>query len=63
VTTRIKKVSGDQEAFLSELRSVLQIPYLKNAKDDGVRVRIGGTVEIKGNRVGEVKQWLASLGF
>lgn len=60
-TTRIKKVSGDQAAFLSELRAALQIP--KVGKDDSIRIRTGGTIEIKGNRVQEVKQWLAGLGF
>jgi Mitochondrial large subunit ribosomal protein (Img2) len=63
VTTRIKKVSGDQEAFLSELRAELKIPLPKNSQDDTVRTRTGGTIEVKGNRVREVKEWLAALGF
>ena len=63
VTTRIKKVNGDTDAFLSELRSVLQLPKPKNARDDAIRIRTGGTIEIKGNRVLEVKTWLAGLGF
>jgi hypothetical protein len=63
VTTRIKKVSGDKEAFLSDLRALLQIPIPKNPKDDSIRIRTGGTIEIKGNRVREVKYWLASLGL
>ena len=63
VTTRIKKVSGNLNDFLSELRSVLQINLAHNAKDDSIRIRTGGTIEIKGNRVREVKHWLAGLGF
>jgi hypothetical protein len=63
VTTRIKKVSGDQGAFLNELRATLQIPIPKNPRDDTIRIRTGGTIEVKGNRVREVKQWLARLGF
>mmetsp|Transcript_47643 Transcript_47643/g.134232 ORF Transcript_47643/g.134232 Transcript_47643/m.134232 type:complete len:192 (+) Transcript_47643:118-693(+) len=63
VTTRIKKVSGNADAFLSELRSVLQIPVPANPNDDTIRIRTGGTIEVKGNRVREVKHWLASLGF
>jgi hypothetical protein len=63
VTTRIKKVSGSRDAFLAELRSVLQIPFQANPNDDAIRIRTGGTIEVKGNRVREVKQWLASLGF
>jgi hypothetical protein len=62
-TTRIKKVSGDQEAFLNELRAALQIPIPNNPRDDMVRVRTGGTIEVKGNRVRDVKLWLAGLGF
>lgn len=63
VTTRIKKVSGDRVMFLNELRAVLQIPIPNNPKEDDIRIRTGGTIEIKGNRVLEVKTWLASLGF
>eukprot|EP00531_Pseudo-nitzschia_arenysensis_P008325 CAMPEP_0116127458 /NCGR_PEP_ID=MMETSP0329-20121206/6850_1 /TAXON_ID=697910 /ORGANISM="Pseudo-nitzschia arenysensis, Strain B593" /LENGTH=231 /DNA_ID=CAMNT_0003621557 /DNA_START=26 /DNA_END=721 /DNA_ORIENTATION=- len=63
VTTRIKKVSGDKDIFLNELRAVLQIPIPKNPRDDTIRIRTGGTIEIKGNRVQEVKTWLAGLGF
>ena len=63
VTTRIKKVSGDQDLFLSELRSVLTLPKPKIEKDDPIRIRTGGTIEVKGNRTQEVKRWLAGLGF
>ncbi|CAJ1898379.1 unnamed protein product [Cylindrotheca closterium] len=62
VTTRIKKVSGDRDAFLTALRAALQIPTV-NGKDETIRLRTGGTIEVKGNRVMEVKQWLAGLGF
>jgi len=57
-TTRIKKVSGNRELFLNELRAALQIPLR-----DTIRIRTGGTIEIKGNRVHEIKTWLAGLGF
>jgi hypothetical protein len=56
-------VSGDQQAFLNELRAALQISIPKNPRDDVVRIRTGGTIEVKGNRVREVKHWLAGLGF
>uniref|UniRef100_A0A7S1DCN1 Large ribosomal subunit protein mL49 n=1 Tax=Cyclophora tenuis TaxID=216820 RepID=A0A7S1DCN1_CYCTE len=62
-TTRIKRVSGDQEAFLHELRAVLQLPVARNPDDDSVRIRSGGTIEIKGNHVRQVKEWLQGLGF
>ena len=57
-TTRIKKVSGNRELFLNELRAALHIPLR-----DTIRIRTGGTIEIKGNRVHEIKTWLAGLGF
>jgi translation initiation factor 1 (eIF-1/SUI1) len=62
-TTRIKKISGDQEAFITELRAALQISKAAVGKDDSIRTRTGGTIEIKGNRAQEVKEWLAGLGF
>jgi hypothetical protein len=63
VTTRIRRVSGDRDLFLNELRAALQIPIPKNPREDTIRIRTGGTIEIKGNRVLEVKTWLAGLGF
>ena len=60
-TTIIKKLTGDKEAFLMELRAVLGIGV-----DDQESIRIrasGSTIEINGNRVREVKQWLAGFGF
>lgn len=63
VTTRIRRVSGDRGLFLNELRAALQIPIPKNPREDTIRIRTGGTIEIKGNRVLEVKTWLAGLGF
>lgn len=63
VMTRIKKVSGERGLFLNELRAALQIPIPKNPREDEIRIRNGGTIEIKGNRVLEVKTWLAGLGF
>jgi len=58
-TTIIRKVTGDQDAFLSELRAVLHL----DPRDDDIRIRAGGTIEINGNRVREVKEWLGGLGF
>ena len=57
-TTRIKKIKGDQDVFIQELRAALQIPF-----EEPVKVRVGGTVEIPGNRARDVREWLAGLGF
>mmetsp|Transcript_32847 Transcript_32847/g.49557 ORF Transcript_32847/g.49557 Transcript_32847/m.49557 type:complete len:182 (-) Transcript_32847:3261-3806(-) len=62
-TTLIKRLSGDQNAFLSELRAVLEMPEPHNPKQDTIRIRTGGAIEVKGNRTREVKSWLAGLGF
>lgn len=62
-TTRIRKVNGDVDLFIQELRANLQIPQQKNPRDDKIRVRVGGTIEIDGNRVRDVKEWLTGLGF
>jgi len=64
-TTRIRKVTGDQAVFLNELRCVLNLPAPKNGnpRDDAMRIRVGGTIEVEGNHVREVKEWLAGLGF
>ena len=61
--TRIKKVTGDRDDFLRELRVVLQLPNPKNAKEDPVRIRTGGTIEVSGNHARTVRMWLAGLGF
>lgn len=62
-TTLVKRMTGDKDLFMSELRSVLEIPEPFNPNDDKIRYRVGGTIEIDGNRVREVKQWLTGLGF
>lgn len=62
-TTLIKRISGDKDVFMSELRTVLDLPEPENPIDDSIRLRAGETVEINGNRVREVKLWLAGLGF
>lgn len=60
-TTIVKKISGDKEAFLNDLRAILGIGV---EDQDSIRIRASGsTYEINGNRVREVKQWLAGLGF
>ena len=55
--TRIKKVHGNVEVFLNELCGTLQIP------PSHIRTRVGGTLEVKGNHMWTIKQWLAGLGF
>ncbi|KAL7571847.1 hypothetical protein ACA910_002924 [Epithemia clementina (nom. ined.)] len=62
IITRIRKVRGDQERFVQELRAVLKIPIPKNPKEDTIRIR-AGTIEVKGHRVKEVRDWLIGLGF
>jgi translation initiation factor 1 (eIF-1/SUI1) len=62
VITRIKKVSGDREAFLREITSVLQLKT-NTATNKPIRISAGGTIEIPGAHVVKVKRWLTSLGF
>lgn len=62
-TTLVKKVTGDRETFLKELRAVLQMPKPNNPRDDKIKVRAGGTIEVDGNHVRNVKEWLTGLGF
>lgn len=57
-TTRVKKIVGDRDLFVQEMRSALQLPL-----DSPVRIRVGGTIEVDGNRSREVREWLAGLGF
>ena len=60
-TTIIKKITGDKEIFLNELRAVLGIGVEDH---DSIQIRASGaTIEVNGNRVREVKLWLAGLGF
>ena len=60
-TTIIKKISGNKDVFLDELRAVLSISADDN---DAIRFRASGnTIEVSGNRTKEVKRWLAGLGF
>mmetsp|Transcript_1574 Transcript_1574/g.2232 ORF Transcript_1574/g.2232 Transcript_1574/m.2232 type:complete len:200 (-) Transcript_1574:163-762(-) len=63
VLTRIKKIKGDRERFIQELRAVLKIETPKNPKEDTIQVRTGGTVEVVGNHLHQVRHWLAGLGF
>ena len=58
-TTIIRKVTGDREAFVSELRAVLGL----SPRDEAIRIRAGGNIEVDGNRVREVKEWLGGLGL
>lgn len=60
-TTIIRKVSGDREAFMTELKAVLNIPP---EDKQSITLRSSGTkFEVNGNRVYEVRGWLAGLGF
>ena len=60
-TTIIKKVHGDKDIFLNELRAVLGIGVEDH---ESIRIRASGsTIEVNGNRVTEVKQWLSGFGF
>jgi hypothetical protein len=61
--TLIKKIEGDREKFMKELRAVLQITTPKNPKEDVIRERTGGAIEVRGNHVRQVREWLAGLGF
>lgn len=55
VLTIVRKISGDAEALREELSRVL---------GGSVRVDVRvGRVEVSGNRVPEIKSWLAGLGF
>lgn len=63
VTTEIRKISGDRESFIRELRATLQLPSnYHNHAVDPVKIR-AGSIEVKGNHVRHLKTWLASLGF
>jgi len=60
VTTIIRKISGDRDYFVKELRAVLKL----SPDTTDIRLRASGTVvEVKGNRTREIKSWLAGLGF
>ena len=83
-TTIIRNVHGDMNAFIDELRAVLQLPLGKKGilttalstgphgggeagrgvtYENPIRIRAGGNIEIHGDRLKEVKRWLAELGF
>jgi len=59
VTTVIRKVKGDHEAFVREIRAVLKIHNRKK----NIRIRAGDVIEVNGKHVREMKTWLANLGF
>jgi len=63
VITRIKKVSGDRDAFISELRAVVSLPKPLNPNNDKIKLKTSGTIEVHTNCSGKVKRWLAGLGF
>lgn len=57
VTTLVKGVTGDREAFENELRAVLQThkPFKQRA--------MGTVLEVPGDNVARIKKWLTGLGF
>lgn len=60
-TTIIKKVYGNKKFFVNELKAILGISIDDH---DCITLRgSGNVIEVKGNRVREVKSWLAGLGF
>jgi Mitochondrial large subunit ribosomal protein (Img2) len=65
IVTRIKKVTGDMDIFLRELRIVLSLPQPANQLPayDSIRLRTGNMIEIQGHRANEVRDWLGGLGF
>jgi Mitochondrial large subunit ribosomal protein (Img2) len=66
VVTRIKGVSGDINAFVLELRTLLRLPEPANglAAYDAIRIRtVSNTIEVQRNVAHDVRTWLAGLGF
>jgi hypothetical protein len=65
VVTRIKKVTGDINAFVRELRIVLNVPAPANQLQsyDDIKFRAGNMIEIHGHRATEIRKWLGGLGF
>jgi len=63
VITRIKKVTGDRDLFINELRALVNLPRPHNPNDDKIKIKTGGTIEVHKNVSGKVKRWLAGLGF
>jgi hypothetical protein len=58
VKTIIKKVTGNRDVFIQELRAQFQ---LNKAED--IRVLTGGAIEVNKHLVRDVKKWLGGLGF
>jgi Mitochondrial large subunit ribosomal protein (Img2) len=65
IVTRIKKVTGDIDLFVRELRIVLSLPKPANQLQsyDAIRMRTGNMIEIHGHRAADVRNWLGGLGF
>jgi len=62
-STIIRKVAGDKQVFLKELKAVLG---LSPEDDQSIRLRASGmTFEVNGNHetTKKIKKWLAGLGF
>jgi hypothetical protein len=65
IITRIKKVTGDINLFVRELRIVLSLPQPANQIQsyDAIKLRTGNIIEIQGHRAAEIRNWLGGLGF
>lgn len=60
-STIIRKVTGDMDIFIRELKAILGFP--PNC-EKCIKLRASKTVlEVNGNRSREIKTWLAGLGF
>lgn len=60
-TTIIRKVSGDKNAFISEMGIALGMP--EKHITEAVRIRVGGNIEVNGIHTMKIRTWLAGLGF
>ena len=60
-TTIIRKVTGDKSTFISEMG--IAIGLSEGDLQKSVRIRAGGTIEVSGLHVANIRQWLVGLGF
>lgn len=61
-STVVRKVKGDLEVFLNEMR--IHLGLAPKEFSDMVKIRASGTtVEIKGIHTKEIRSWLVGLGF
>jgi len=60
-TTLIRKITGDKDLFLQELKSVLEIA--PNDEKSTTWRATKTTLEVNGNQTKKIKEWLGGLGF